>query len=174
MDNRLLQTLPGYYAHCGQITLLLQVLEEELAHLEAQAQAAAARVIVSTADSAGLDLWEAELGLVRREDLPLSARRALILAVLDRGVPGTPEKITRLFSLLTGGKAVLTEDPAAYAIALQAEAPAGGADLYSCEQLLRRAVPAHLKCVLSETVTVPGAMTAGPAAAGSLKLTLEG
>lgn len=172
--DKLFAALPAYYRSCGQISEILRVLQEELVQLEAWAQLTAARVTVSTADSQGLALWESDLGLRHRSELPLPARRGLILGALDCGTPGTPEKLTRLFAGLTGGTVECTETPAAASVEFWVTAPGGGADFYSCEQAVRKALPAHLACTFHETMTLTGDMAGGRCLAGALAASLEG
>ena len=55
--------LPPRYGSCGDVTLLLQALQQELERLEAFVRVLGARGLVAEADSEGLALWETELGL---------------------------------------------------------------------------------------------------------------
>ena len=87
------KTLPQSVGESRGIGEILDSCGTELDLLEQEARAACLRLAAATADSKGCALWERELGLEVREDLPLSARRVLIQVALEQMDTCTPEKL---------------------------------------------------------------------------------
>ncbi len=142
--NNLLSSLPPRYSDCGQITLLLQALEQELARLEAAVQAVAARGLLATADEAGLRRWEDDLGLSHRPDLSPDARRAILQAALDRNCHGTTAALKEYTDRLVGSTDTrLQQDYASYALTFTVPQHTL-LDLYSLQHWVRKRLPAHV------------------------------
>ena len=86
-------TLPPFVSRGRVMGALLDSAQGELEALEREARVAACRMAAGTADEKGLALWEEELGLEKREDLPPEGRRALVLAALDQMETCTPARL---------------------------------------------------------------------------------
>ena len=78
------KTLPPSVGESQGIGAILDSCDMELDQLEQAARTASQRLAASTADEVGCALWERELGLDVREDLPLEARRTLIRIALEQ------------------------------------------------------------------------------------------
>lgn len=142
--DKLLTALPARYGTCGQITRLLRTLRLELAHLEEEVQATAARGLIARADEAGLCRWEDDLGLTHRPDLTLDGRRAILHAALDRAYCGTAESLATYAEALTGTTgAQVQQDPASFALTLTT-GESDLVDFYSLQHWVGRRLPAHL------------------------------
>ena len=127
------KTLPQSGGESRGIGEILDSCGTELDLLEQEARAACLRLAAATADSKGCALWERELGLEVREDLPLSARRVLIQVALEQMDTCTPEKLRAFVLRMLEGQVEKFLVPS----------------LRYVEKALRRATPAHLDCVLS-------------------------
>ena len=127
------KTLPQSVGESRGIGEILDSCGTELDLLEQEARAACLRLAAATADSKGCALWERELGLEVREDLPLSARRVLIQVALEQMDTCTPEKLRAFVLRMLEGQVEKFLGPS----------------LRYVEKALRRATPAHLDCVLS-------------------------
>lgn len=127
------KTLPQSVGESRGIGEILDSCGTELDLLEQEARAACLRLAAATADSKGCALWERELGLEVREDLPLSARRVLIQVALEQMDTCTPEKLRAFVLRMLEGQVEKFLVPS----------------LRYVEKALRRATPAHLDCVLS-------------------------
>lgn len=144
------KTLPPSVGMSRGIGTILDSCDKELDALEQEARAACWRLVAGAADEKGCALWERELGLDVREDLPLSARRALIRAALDQMDTCTPETLRALVNRMLEGEVTLEEDFAGYAVRVEAQVErflVPGVRVV--EQALRKAVPAHLACSLT-------------------------
>ncbi len=146
------KTLPPSVGEMRGIGNILDSCDSELDRLEEEARAACFRLAAATADSKGCVLWERELGLDVREDLPLSARRVLIQVALEEMDTCTPEKLRAFVLRMLEGELTIREEFEQYKVYLAAKVehflvPS----LRSVHRALRRAAPAHLDCVLSAT-----------------------
>ncbi len=144
------KTLPASVGSSRGIGAILDSCDRELDRLEEEARAACFRLAAATADAKGCALWERELGLDIREDLPLSARRVLIQVALEQMDTCTPEKLRAFVLRMLEGELTVTEEFDRYKVYLAAKVehflvPS----LRSVHRALRRAAPAHLDCVLS-------------------------
>lgn len=151
--SNLLSSLPPRYSSCGQLTLLLQALEQELARLEAAAQTAAARGIIANADEAGLIRWEDDFDLPHRPDLTLEGRRAILHAALNRACHGTAAALKSYAQDLTGTDSVqILQDYAAYTLTLTAP-KSNLIDFYSLQHWIHQRTPVHVvsRCIPAET-----------------------
>ena len=151
----LFASLPPRYANCGQITLLLQVLQQELQHLEDAARTVSHRGLLQHCDAIGLSRWERDLGLAHRPDLPLDSRRALALAALDRAYDGTMQGLERYLRALAAPEALLLQpDYAGFDLAVTLEGELQ-VDDYTLQHRLSHRLPAHISCsFLSKTVEI--------------------
>ena len=136
-------TLPPRYQNCGDVTLLLQALEQELTRLEQAARALGVRGLVAEADRTGLELWETELGLPHRPDLTEDGRRAILWAALDRCYDGTAAGLTQYVQRLTGQAVQVRSDYAGYALTVKPES-AGQVDRYSVQYWVDRCLSTHI------------------------------
>ncbi|MDD5908385.1 MAG: DUF2313 domain-containing protein [Clostridia bacterium] len=144
------KTLPQSVGESRGIGEILDSCGTELELLEQEARAACLRLAAATADSKGCALWERELGLEVREDLPLSARRVLIQVALEQMDTCTPEKLRAFVLRMLEGQVELREDFEGYTVYLAAQVEKFLVpSLRYVEKALRRATPAHLDCVLS-------------------------
>jgi len=139
------KTLPPSVGASRGIGDILDSCGSELEQMEQEARAACRRLAAGTADAEGIRLWEQELGLDVRADLPLEARRTLILIALEQMDTCTPEKLKAMLAQMIEGKVSLTEHFARYGVELWVEAerfllPS----MRQVENALRRAMPAHL------------------------------
>lgn len=144
------KTLPPSVGNCTGIGGILDSCDRELDKLEQEARTASERLAASTADAAGCTLWERELGLTVREDLPLEARRTLIRIALEQMEILTPQKLQQLLERLLEGNITVTEQFSQYTVALAVQVrrflvPS----IRQVEQALRRALPAHLDYTLT-------------------------
>ena len=148
----LFASLPARYANCGQITLLLQVLQQELQRLEDAIRLSRSRGLLQQCDAVGLARWEADLGLPPRPDLPLHSRRALALAALDRSYDGTLGGLDRYIRALAAPEALQLEpDYAGFSLGIQPEGVLQ-VDRYTLQHRLSHRLPAHISCrFLSDT-----------------------
>lgn len=143
------KTLPPGVGASRGIGAVLDSCGGELERLEEEARAACLRLAAGTADAAGCALWERELGLDIREDLPLSGRRVLIQVALEQMDTCTPEKLRAFVLRMLEGQVTLKEDPARYRVEIAAQVERFLVpSLRSVHRALRRATPAHLDCVL--------------------------
>lgn len=155
------KTLPPSVGESRGISTILDSCDAQLDRLEEEARAACLRLAAGTADAAGCTLWEKELGLDIREDLPLSGRRVLIQVALEQMDTCTPEKLRAFVLRMLEGQVTLTEDFARYRVELAAQVERFLVpSLRSVHRALRRAAPAHLDCVLkaeaqAESVPAP-------------------
>ena len=78
------KTLPKSVGDSRGIGAIQESCDAELDRLEEEARAACFRLAAATADAKGCAMWERELGLDIREDLPLGARRVLIQVALEQ------------------------------------------------------------------------------------------
>lgn len=144
------KTLPPSVGRGYGISPILDSCDKEIDRLEQAARAACERLAASTADQAGCALWERELGLDVREDLPLEARRTLIRIALEQMDILTPRKLRELVERLLEGKITIEERFADYTVALAVQASRFLVpSMRQAEQALRRALPAHLDCTLA-------------------------
>lgn len=155
---------------------LLQALEAGEALLRAETEKANARLLVSTADSAGLARFERDYGLEVNPALSLELRRARIRAQRLGGQTLTRERLAALAVSLAGADAgEVEEDFPHYAVTLTALTPGAAlprAQRTALSAAVRRLAPAHLK-----TTVLPGAaLPLRPAGAlhGGLERTYEG
>lgn len=142
MDN-LRTALPPRYGDLGQITLLLQALEQELQRLETHARTVADRGYIATADEAGLARWEEDLGLTHRTDLDLHSRRILLQGALDRACTGTEADLRAYAVRLTGGTVQTAFRPETCTLTLTAGANRW-LDSHSLQHLLQQRLPLHI------------------------------
>ena len=144
------KTLPQSVGDSRGIGAILESCDKELDKLEEEARAACFRLAAATADAKGCALWERELGLDIREDLPLSARRVLIQVALEQMDTCTPEKLRAFVLRMLEGEVTVTEAFPQYTVYLAAKVEKFLVpSLRSVHRALRRTVPAHLDCVLS-------------------------
>jgi len=144
------KTLPPSVGDSWGIGTILDSCNEELDRLEQQARAVSLRLAAGTADEEGCKLWEQELGLDVREDLPLEARRTLIRVALEQMDIFTPEKLVELLGRMLEGNVRLNERVDAYTVELAVQVSRFLVpSLRQVEQVLRRALPAHLAYSLS-------------------------
>ena len=144
------KTLPPSVGESAGIGEILDSCDKELDRLEQEARAASQRLAAGTADEAGCALWERELGLDVREDLPLEARRTLIRIALEQMDILTPKKLRELLARLLEGEITLGERFADYTVALAVQVSRFLVpSMRQAEQALRRALPAHLDYTLS-------------------------
>ena len=115
------KTLPQSVGESRGIGEILDSCGTELDLLEQEARAACLRLAAATADSKGCALWERELGLEVREDLPLSARRVLIQVALEQMDTCTPEKLRAFVLRMLEGQVELREDFEGYTVYLAAQ-----------------------------------------------------
>ena len=149
------KTLPESVGDSRGIGTILESCDSELERLEEEARAACFRLAAATADAKGCALWERELGLDLREDLPLSARRVLIQVALEQMDTCTPEKLRALVLRMLEGEVTITEEYARYTVYLAARVEKFLVpSLRSVHRALRRATPAHLDCVLSANAEI--------------------
>lgn len=150
------KTLPPSTAEAQGIGSILDSCGSELEELEQEARAACMRLAAGTADEAGCALWERELGLESRADLPLEARRVLIRIALDGRNTCTPQRMRELLRRMLGGEATLTERFSEYRLELTAQAGHFSVpSLLQVKRTLRAAVPAHLAVDLQVAAEVP-------------------
>lgn len=143
------KTLPPSVGESRGVGAILDSCDAQLDILEEEARAACLRLAAGTADAAGCALWEKELGLDIREDLPLSGRRVLIQVALEQMDTCTPEKLRAFVLRMLEGQVTLTEDFARYRVEIAARVERFLVpSLRSVHRALRRAAPAHLDCVL--------------------------
>ena len=136
---------------------LLDSAQGELEALEREARAAACRMAAGTADEKGLALWEEELGLEKREDLPPEGRRALVLAALDQMETCTPARLRAFVRRMLEGEVTLTEDFPNYALDIGVRVERFLVpSLRAVGAALRRSVPAHLDCRLAAQAALNG------------------
>ncbi len=135
--------LPPRYGSCGDVTLLLQAIRQELVRLEDCVRTLGARGLVAEADRAGLELWETELGLPHRPDLTEEGRRAILRAALDRCYNGTAAGLAEYLQRLTGKEARVQPDYSGYALTVALE-NTGRVDRYSVQHWLDRCLPVHI------------------------------
>lgn len=148
--NNLQKTLPPSTARSRGIETILQTCGQALEQVESEARAACVRLTAGLADQAGAALWERELGLEIREDLPLEARRALILAALEQMETCTPRRLLALLARLIEGEGSLREDFPAYHLYLTVQAARFLVpSLRLVERVLRQTIPAHLGASLA-------------------------
>ena len=162
------KTLPPSTAQARGIGSILDSCDGELERLETEARAACCRLAAGTADEKGCTLWEQELGLTVREDLPLEVRRTLIAIALEGRETCTPQRLKGLLNRMAEGEITLLEQFSAYRLELFAQVERFlVASMRQMEAVLRQATPAHLEVHLSaaaQRVTQPLArrcMTAG-------------
>lgn len=135
--------LPPRYGEMGQISLLLQALEQELHRLETHARALADRGCIATADEIGLARWEEDLGLPHRTDLDVHSRRILLQGALDRACTGTEADLRAYAVRLTGSTVQTAFRPETYTLTLTAGANRW-LDRYSLQHLLQQRLPLHI------------------------------
>ena len=144
------KTLPKSVGDSRGIVAILESCDAELDRLEEEARAACFRLAAATADAKGCAMWERELGLDIREDLPFSARRVLIQVALEQMDTCTPEKLRAFVLRMLEGEVTVTEEFAKYTVYLAARVEKFLVpSLRSVHRALRRAAPAHLDCILS-------------------------
>ncbi len=144
------KTLPPSVGKSAGIGDLLDSCDLELDRLEQEARTASERLAAGTADEAGCALWEQELGLDVREDLPLEARRTLIRIALEQMDILTPKKLRELLARMLEGEVTMEERFADYKVALAVHVSRFLVpSMRQAEQALRRALPAHLDCELA-------------------------
>ena len=139
------KTLPPSVGESQGIGAILDSCDMELDQLEQAARTASQRLAASTADEVGCALWERELGLDVREDLPLEARRTLIRIALEQMDILTPKKLREMMERLLEGEITVEERFADYKLALAAQVSRFLVpSMRQAEQAIRRALPAHL------------------------------
>ncbi len=147
--GNLLSSLPPRYSNCGQITLLLQALERELARLENAVQAVAEWSLISQADETGLQRWEQDFGLSYRPDLTLESRRNVLLAALDRNCNGTAKSLCDYADRLAGCTGTLLQQNfGTYASAFIIPQNTS-LDFYSLQHWIRKRLPVHISSQFS-------------------------
>ena len=146
------KTLPPSVAQSRGIGQILDSCDKELDRLEHEARAASERLAAGTADEAGCALWEQELGLDVRNDLPLDARRTLIRIALEQMDILTPRKLRALVERMLEGQIIIEERFAEDTVALAVQVSRFLVpSMRQVEQALRRALPAHLDYTLAAT-----------------------
>ena len=146
------KTLPPSVGQSHGIGQMLDSCDKELDRLEQEARTASERLAAGTADEVGCALWERELGLSVREDLPLEARRTLIRIALEQMDILTPRKLRELVERMLEGQITIEERFADYAVALAVQVSRFLVpSMRQAEQALRRALPAHLDYTLAAT-----------------------
>ena len=145
------KTLPDSVGSSRGVGAILESCDSELDRLEEEARAACFRLAAATADAKGCAMWERELGLDIREDLPLSARRVLIQVALEQMDTCTPDKLRALVLRMLEGEVTVSEDFACYTVYLAASVEKF---LVPSLRSVHRASPAHLDCVLSASTEV--------------------
>ncbi len=144
------KTLPPSVAEARGIGNILDSCDSELDRLEQEARAACLRLAAGSTDAAGCALWERELGLSVREDLPPEVRKHLIRIALEGRETCTPERLKGLLGRMLEGEIALTERFSAYRVELTAQVEKFlVASLRQVESVLRQATPAHLEVHLS-------------------------
>ena len=150
------ETLP-LLEETARLDRVLDSAQGELEALEREARAAARRMAAGTADEKGLALWEEELGLEKREDLPPEGRRALVLAALDQMETCTPARLRAFVRRMLEGEVTLTEDFPNYALDIGVRVERFLVpSLRAVGAALRRSVPAHLDCRLAAETALNG------------------
>lgn len=142
MDN-LHTSLPPRYGNCGQITLLLNALAQELQRLELYTRTITDRGLIATSDEIGLARWETDLGLPHRTDLDLHSRRVLLQGTLDRACNSTAAGLRDYAARLTGGAVEVEFQPNTFTFMLNAQANRW-LDRYSVQHLLQERLPLHI------------------------------
>ena len=135
--------LPSRYGDCGDVTLLLQAIQQELDRLEKAVRTLGARGLVAEADREGLALWETQLGLPHRPDLTEECRRAILHAALDRCYDGTAAALAEYVQRLTGVPAQVRQEHPDYALTVALE-DTGRVDRYSVQHWVDRCLPVHI------------------------------
>ena len=144
------KTLPPSVANAQGIGTVLDSCDSELDRLETEARAACCRLAAGTTDEAGCTLWERELGLAVREDLPMEVRKNLIRIGLEGRETCTPQRLKNLLGRMLEGQITLTEQFAQYRVELSTQVERFlVASLRQVEGVLRQATPAHLEVHLS-------------------------
>lgn len=144
------KTLPPSVANAQGIGTVLDSCDSELDRLETEARAACCRLAAGTTDEAGCTLWERELGLAVREDLPMEVRKNLIRIALEGRETCTPQRMKNLLGRMLEGQITLTEQFAQYRVELSTQVERFlVASLRQVEGVLRQATPAHLEVHLS-------------------------
>lgn len=147
--GNLLSSLPPRYSNCGQITLLLQALERELARLENTVQTVAEWGVISQADEAGIQRWEYDFGLSYRPDLTLESRKNVLLAALDRNCNGTADALCDYADRLAGCTGTrLQQNFGTYTTAFTIPQNTS-LDFYSLQHWVRKRLPVHISSQLS-------------------------
>lgn len=148
------KTLPPFVGRTRGIGEILDAIQPEVECAEQEARQSCLRLAVETADEAGLSLWERELGLESGSGLSAEARRMLIRLALEQMETCTPRRLCAMLERLTGGKAELQEDFAAYTVHMKLKSSRAPDTLLSQAQtVLRKAAPAHLLCLLEAELT---------------------
>ncbi len=148
--NRLQKTLPPSTAASQGIAPILESCGQALEKIEQEARAACVRLAAGAADEAGTALWEQELGLEAREDLPLEARRALILVALEQMETCTPQRLLDLLGRLLEGTGQLREDFSRYHLELIVQVTRFLVpSMRLVKKALGKAIPAHLELSLT-------------------------
>lgn len=144
------KTLPPSVANAQGIDNILDSCDSELDRLEQEARAACCRLAAGTTDEAGCTLWEQELGLTVREDLPVEVRKNLIRIALEGRETCTPQRLKELLGRMLEGETTLTEQFARYRVELKTQVERFVVEsLRQVETVLRQATPAHLEVHLS-------------------------
>ena len=149
------KTLPSSVGQSRGIGQILDSCDKELDRLEDAARTACQRLAAGTADEAGCALWERELGLDVRDDLPLEARRTLIRIALEQMDILTPKKLREMMERLLEGEITVEERFSDYKVELAAQVSRFMVpSMRQAEQALRRALPAHLDYSLAARADV--------------------
>lgn len=154
----------------------LESIKAGTTELEQQAAAQNARLAVTTADEAGLSLWEADWGIADGTGTDIALRRSRILAALSGGQCVTPEYLRRLCVTVGGadwGEVVEDFGGCAFTVTAVAENR-----LPSDETALREAVerqrPAHLVAAVVACGEMTGVKPLYPALSGTVFAEIQG
>lgn len=166
--------LPAFLYRISPIGETLAAIGWGTELLEAETERRNRRLSVSTAEEAGLDLWEQDYSLSGGG--AADRRRAAILAAMAGGQTLTPERLTALARTLTGAdRAELTEVfgqwRAEVSAVFEGRAPE---DLTALTAAVERLKPAHLAVTVVPACRLTGAGTVCAGAAGVTLLRLKG
>lgn len=171
--NPLKTLLPSFVSGMEGIAALLDTLDAEVGRWEDAALLETEQLVACTA-SHQLPLWEQELGLERRADLPVEERRALVLAALSFFGACSPQRLTRLLERMTGGVAQYSETPGDYTLSLATQTPGRViADLPAIARAIKKTAPAHIFCSVAATGDMAAEPGVGHALYGAVKLALH-
>ena len=140
--------LPESVTKIEPVGAVLEAAEAGEELLRAAGETASARVLVGTADAAGLSRWERDYGLADWSGEESARRRARIYAAMAGGQTLTRERLAALAVSVGGAdRGEVAEDFAAYAVGLTAvkEGQLPGQDgMAALREAIARQRPAHL------------------------------